>query len=93
MKDLPLDFISELRQFETKANLIHPDFADIKNTNVAEMMSLTEWECHAIKIALKNCGGNISLAAKTLGITRTTLYKKMGDFDLSRTGDCGIIYS
>jgi transcriptional regulator of acetoin/glycerol metabolism len=84
VKDLPLDFISELKQFEIKENLICVDFSEMENADAAEMMSLTEWECHAIKIALKNCEGNISLAAKNLGITRTTLYKKIERFGLDR---------
>lgn len=83
-QDLPLDFISELQQFETKVNLIRSDFTKIENSTARDMMSLTEWEQHAIKIALKICGGNISLAAKTLGITRTTLYKKIDRFGLGK---------
>ncbi len=80
VQDLPLDFISELKEYETKENPIPPLFI----STVPEAMSLMDWECHAVKSALKNCGGNISLAAKTLGITRTTLYKKIDRFGLSR---------
>jgi transcriptional regulator of acetoin/glycerol metabolism len=83
VKDLPLDFISELQKFETTANFIQSDFMENTNKALAEMMSLTEWERHAIKIALKNCEGNISLAAKNLGITRATLYKKIDNYNLS----------
>lgn len=93
VQDLPLDFISELQQFETKVNLIHPHFTEMDSSNTREMMSLTEWERHAIKIALKSCEGNLSLAAKKLGITRTTLYKKMDNFDLNREGDCCVNFS
>ena len=78
VQDLPVDFISELEQFETKEKLILPEFIS------TETMSLMDWECHAVKEALKNCAGNISLAAKTLGITRTTLYKKIDRFGLDR---------
>ena len=77
VQDLPVDFISELEQFETKEKLILPEFIS------TETMSLMDWECHAVKEALKNCAGNISLAAKTLGITRTTLYKKIERFGLT----------
>ena len=49
-------------------------------------MSLSDWELHGIKTALKECGGNISLAAKQLGITRSTLYKKLDHFQLDKTG-------
>jgi transcriptional regulator of acetoin/glycerol metabolism len=51
------------------------------------------WELHGIKMALKECNGNISLAAKKLGITRTTLYKKMERFDLNKTGNHSILYA
>jgi transcriptional regulator of acetoin/glycerol metabolism len=44
-------------------------------------------------MALKECNGNISLAAKKLGITRTTLYKKMERFDLNKTGNHSILYA
>jgi transcriptional regulator with PAS, ATPase and Fis domain len=33
----------------------------------------------AIRAALENCGGNISQAAKCLGISRQTLYRKLND--------------
>jgi transcriptional regulator of acetoin/glycerol metabolism len=78
LNDLPFDFLSELHQVGIEPNAIR---ASVEVADHAAM-SLMEWECHAIKAALKCCGGNISLAAKKLGITRTTLYKKMADFDL-----------
>ncbi len=82
--DLPLDFMRELTQYEKiEKNLESPFFSNSIDESV--VMSLMDWECHAIKIALKSCGGNISLTAKTLGITRTTLYKKMDNFDLRKT--------
>jgi transcriptional regulator with PAS, ATPase and Fis domain len=93
VKDLPLDFVFELKQYETKENLSTSKFLSVESDENIETMSLMDWECHAIKIALKNCGGNISLAAKNLGITRTTLYKKMDYFDLSRTGNVGVSFS
>lgn len=82
--DLPLDFMRELTQYEKiEKNLESPFFSNSIDESV--VMSLMDWECHAIKIALKSCGSNISLTAKTLGITRTTLYKKMDNFDLRKT--------
>ena len=45
--------------------------------------SLREAEEDAIRQALQACGHNISNAAKLLGISRTTLYRKMNDL---RTG-------
>jgi len=38
---------------------------------------LLEWERRYINAALKNTQGNLSQAARLLGINRTTLYSKM----------------
>lgn len=69
-------------------------FTKIKNTSKSNqsikdnaVMSLAEWEVYGIKIALNETKGNISLAAKKLGITRTTLYKKIERFGLDKQGD------
>lgn len=47
---------------------------DIQNITTKNM-SLADWEKHGIKAALAETEGNITAAAKRLGITRTTLYK------------------
>jgi transcriptional regulator of acetoin/glycerol metabolism len=47
-------------------------------------MTLEDWELHGIKASLRECAGNISLAAKNLGITRTTLYRKIERFGLDK---------
>ena len=89
-QDLPLDFITELQQEK---------YIEMRSTNISiaddnlPVMSLLDWELHGIKMALKECNGNISLAAKKLGITRTTLYKKMERFDLNKTGNHSILYA
>ncbi len=82
-QDLPLDFIAELTQY--------PNELDISrslppSTEHLPVMSLLDWELHGIKAALKNCDGNISMAAKILGITRSTLYKKIERFGLNKSG-------
>ena len=38
---------------------------------------LSEWEKHYITAALKISGGNLSKAARLLGINRTTLYSRI----------------
>ena len=88
IKDLPLDFISELKQNGSECQLteINQSLIGIPLSNEASTMSLSDWELHGIKTALKECGGNISLAAKQLGITRSTLYKKLDHFQLDKTG-------
>ncbi|MFA5984375.1 MAG: sigma 54-interacting transcriptional regulator [Methylococcaceae bacterium] len=80
-QDLPLDFIAELNQQALPHNCCSGLSALQDNLSV---MSLSDWEFHGIKTALKDCDGNISLAAKKLGITRTTLYKKMERFGLKK---------
>ena len=88
IKDLPLDFISVLKQNGSECQLteINQSLIGIPLSNEASTMSLSDWELHGIKTALKECGGNISLAAKQLGITRSTLYKKLDHFQLDKTG-------
>lgn len=87
VKDLPVDFVAELKQFGA------PNVPAITSALLTPLidnspvMSLTAWELHGIKTALKDCEGNISMAAKKLGITRTTLYKKMDRFGLNREGN------
>ena len=41
------------------------------------LVSLAEAEADHVKAVLDQCEGNVSLAARILGISRTTLYKKL----------------
>ncbi|AEG00076.1 sigma-54-dependent Fis family transcriptional regulator [Methylomonas methanica] len=84
LQDLPPNFIAELT---------HPMFPNEVNTNLpngihnappGKTMTLEDWEQYGIKMTLTECDGNISLAARKLGITRTTLYKKINRFGLNR---------
>jgi len=47
-----------------------------KGFNLDEMMG--KWERGYIEAALRLAKGNVSQAAKLLGINRTTLYSRMG---------------
>ncbi len=40
--------------------------------------SLDEIELEAIAVVMKEVGGNISAAARRLGVSRNTLYRKLG---------------
>jgi transcriptional regulator of acetoin/glycerol metabolism len=51
-----------------------------------ELPTLKEAEKEVIRQALEACGHNISSAARVLGISRTTLYRKMNDLRLG--GSC-----
>jgi sigma-54 dependent transcriptional regulator, acetoin dehydrogenase operon transcriptional activator AcoR len=89
-QDLPIDFIAELKQ-QKCLEMTRSELSDIQDN--FPVMSLSDWELHGIKTALKDCDGNISLAAKKLGITRTTLYKKMERFHLNKTGNDSLLYA
>lgn len=80
--DLPMDFMQEWQEANNTSN---SNASQTKELNHSSMMSLAEWEKHGIQTALHECRGNISLAAKKLGITRTTLYKKIDRFGLSKS--------
>jgi len=87
LEDLPQDFLSEISALE-----INQDNARQSSTHAlpapaqGSSMSLNDWEMHGIKTTLLECEGNISIAAKKLGITRTTLYKKIERFGLNKQG-------
>ncbi|MEZ4586490.1 MAG: sigma-54 dependent transcriptional regulator [Gemmatimonadales bacterium] len=49
--------------------------------------SLDELEREAIRDALARQGGNVSLAAKALGLSRSALYRRLQRFGLTATGD------
>jgi transcriptional regulator with PAS, ATPase and Fis domain len=49
--------------------------------------SLAEVEKDHIRRVLARHGGNATVAAKQLGISRTTLWRKLREYGLSRTGD------
>jgi len=78
-RDLPLDFMEELSVIEQAVS----NNIDLIGRGQVDGMSLADWEKHGIKAALQACEGNISMASKMLGITRTTLYKKIKRFELA----------
>ncbi len=69
-QDLPLDFFEEQNK-PTKS--VDEELTDVNLQTFDRTMTLEEWEMHGIRTTLRECAGNISLAAKLLGITRTTL--------------------
>ncbi len=66
---LPNDFILSASEQET-------DNLNFNNYN------LEETEKNIIKKVLKSCNGNITKAAKQLGLTRTSLYRRMEKYNL-----------
>lgn len=86
-QDLPLDFVEELNKTvlvndsgSQSYNLPYSAGSALQDGN----MTLKDWEQYGIHATLRECAGNISLAAKILGITRTTLYKKIDRFGLDK---------
>ncbi|HWA76063.1 MAG TPA: sigma-54 dependent transcriptional regulator [Polyangiaceae bacterium] len=75
-EDLP----ERVRQFEPRHVLVAGDDLD-------ELVSLEEVEKRYILKVLQAAGGNKSLAAHTLGVSRRTLYRKLGEYGVERPGD------
>ncbi len=50
---------------------------------VDHFLSLEEMERRAVRRAVESCQGNLSLAARRLGIGRSTLYRKMEQYDIT----------
>ena len=61
------------------ASVIAPNAVELRTRSVVDLQTL---EREAIENALRHTGGNVSEAARRLGIGRTTLYRKMTAFDL-----------
>jgi len=49
-----------------------------------DTLRLDHWEKKLIREALDRCDGNIAAAAKLLGISRATAYRKLADHDIPR---------
>jgi transcriptional regulator with PAS, ATPase and Fis domain len=87
--------VRELRNLMERAVILTEDYGRIeKNAFPPELFSsrtevmptvllLNEIEKRHIQTVLTSCRGNQSLAARCLGISRTTLYKKLRDYNLS----------
>ena len=64
---MPDDLVEELRDlalYQEEENQVPPQ-------------NLSELSMKAIQSTLENCRGNISMAAKQLGISRQTLYRRL----------------
>jgi len=55
-----------------------------KNGDPDQVLPFTEVEKRTIAHAIACCGGNISMAAKKLGLGQATLYRKIKKYNLSR---------
>ena len=66
--------------------LIQPDDLGIRDVGQPQMKSLRldHWERELIKEGLSRTGGNIPKAAKLLGVSRATLYRKVEEYGIER---------
>lgn len=87
LQDLPQDFMAESKPSQENVNDFVERRMPSRSTENQSSMNLADWEYQGIKSALKESEGNISMAAKKLGITRSTLYKKIDLFKLNKVGD------
>ena len=64
----------------------HLDVSPLGERKVEESgetsLDLSDWEARAVRFALASSKGNIAKAARSLGITRATLYHKMARYGL-----------
>ncbi len=77
---LPEDFLDQLHEQDTIATPLPTTPPNSLQTGRSERLDLLESQ--AIRRAVAESGGNISAAARRLGISRNTLYRKMRSFGL-----------
>ena len=52
-----------------------------------ESLRLDDWQRALAMEALRRCGGNVPPAARLLGVSRATLYRKLEAWGLTRDGE------
>ena len=65
---------------------IEPDDLGLRDAGVSQLdtLRIDEWEQRLIRKALERTGGNVPEAAKLLGISRATAYRKITEYDIER---------
>ena len=74
VEHLPEDFLEQYQKGEFPVN--EPQATETNGPVAQGPVSLDRLETIAIRKAVEECGGNISAAARRLGISRNTLYRK-----------------
>ncbi|MCR9094536.1 MAG: hypothetical protein NXI30_09990 [bacterium] len=82
-----LDHLEEFTRFVRSASGSEPAAPAASKKTLREWLDLAE--AYRITQALKECRGNRSAAARTLGIGRRTLYAKMDKLGISATWRVG----
>lgn len=80
--------VVRLAVLHTEGNMVLPDTLELEKTPLADDISqaIEDLERQQILHALKQAGGNRTLAAELLGIGRTTLYNKMNQLGIKHKG-------
>ncbi|MBY6242270.1 sigma 54-interacting transcriptional regulator [Methylosinus sp. Sm6] len=82
LDDLPVDFLQELN-VDSRRSVGASLFGERAPEDSGETpLDLSDWEARAVRFALASSKGNIAKAARSLGITRATLYHKMARYGL-----------
>jgi len=89
VEDLPPDFIAEMSLSSDEQYIfdsLSPTESDTAATvSIAPTNGvLANWEEQAVLSALQTSSWNVSMAAKTLSITRSTLYKKIAKYGITK---------
>jgi transcriptional regulator of acetoin/glycerol metabolism len=92
VEDLPPDFIAEMSvQSDVESTFFNSPLtggvANVENVkNIATSASgvLADWEVQAVLSALQTSSWNVSMAAKKLNITRSTLYQKIAKYQIKK---------
>lgn len=89
VEDLPRDFLEELNLDPHSRRDAESSDAWTPTSRVGELSSmgappleLADWEAQAVRSALVSSEGNVTKAARCLGISRATLYHKMARYGL-----------
>ena len=87
LADLPDDFLAESESFgKAQVRSVNKPtvWRDDPLDRVGQGMTLAEWEKWGIERALQNNTGNICQTVRALGITRSTIYKKIAQYGIQR---------
>ncbi|MEO1529570.1 MAG: helix-turn-helix domain-containing protein, partial [Planctomycetota bacterium] len=67
-------------------NEIQPDDLGLRDAGISRLdtLRIDEWEKRLIKKALARTGGSVPEAARLLGISRATAYRKLSEYEIER---------
>lgn len=89
VEDLPPDFIAEMNvstidQYAFSDLPLAPEFSPAASVVAPVSGILANWEEQAVLSALQTSSWNVSMAAKKLNITRSTLYQKIAKYGIKK---------